>query len=85
MIVKIDCETNGLYAAPIATLLPHLCKVDALEAAQCPELVVVEVDVPRGAALLREEGVCQRAARLVKRVPVPVLPTLPPAGKYLDI
>ena len=66
-------------------LWSHLCEVDALEAAQGPELVVVEVDVPRGAALLREEGVRQRAPGLVKRVPVPVLPCLPPAGKYLDI
>ena len=62
----------------------NLCEVDALEAAQGPELVVVEVDVPRGSALLGEESVGQRPARLVEGVSVPMVTRLEPEISYQD-
>ena len=56
----------------------YLGQVHPPEAAQRPELVIIEVDVTRCAALPGKEGVGEGSAALVERVPVPVLARLPP-------
>ena len=74
-----------LQAQRVADLVDsHLGEVDPTEAAQSPELVVVEVDVPRGSALLGEESVGQSPARLVEGVSVPMVTRLEPEISYQD-
>ena len=55
-----------------------LGEVDPPEAPEGPELVVVEVNVSRGPALLGKEGVRKSPARFVKGVPIPVFSCLEP-------
>ena len=63
----------------------HLGQVHPPEAAQRPELVIIEVDVTRCAALPGEEGVGESSAAFVERVPVPVLASLPPDLKVTNL
>ena len=55
-----------------------LGEVDPPGAPEGPELVVVEVNVARGPALLGKEGVRQSPPRFIKGVSVPVFSSLEP-------
>ena len=55
-----------------------LGEIDPPEAPEGPELVVVEVNVSRGPALLGKEGVRQSPPRFVKGGSIPVFSRLEP-------